>query len=289
MADRAELLESALDGMQDGIALIDMKGEVSFWNQAAEEATGYEAAEVVGHTTQLAPASELLQQTNEAGRGTLLTARHKLGHEMQVMARVLALRDGLGERIGAAIVFHPAERLNTLPHGRRSECAPVTASAVDFEEYLRSEFEDCAGDGLPFGILWIRVDQAERLRKTHGAGACEAMLTKLEHALAVGLRPSEILGRWGDDEFLIISHEHTAEMFAAHARTLVWLARKADFRWWGDRVLLTVSIGAAQACLPGDENLAQLLERAQGALEISARSGGNCVTQVQGEQECLRS
>jgi hypothetical protein len=32
MADRTELLESALDGMQDGIALFGMEGEVAFWN-----------------------------------------------------------------------------------------------------------------------------------------------------------------------------------------------------------------------------------------------------------------
>ena len=85
------------------------------------------------------------------------------------------------------------------------------------------------------------------MRKTHGAGACEAMLEKIERALANGLRPAEELGRWGEDEFLVISHERTAEMLAAHAQTLAGLARTADFRWWGDRVSLTVSIGAAQA------------------------------------------
>ena len=95
------------------------------------------------------------------------------------------------------------------------------------------------------------------------------------------MRPAEELGRWGDDEFLVISHEHTPEMLAAHAQALAGLARTADFRWWGDRVSLTVSIGAAQADL--DETLAQLLERAQerNAFEHScgrkphhARAGG---------------
>ena len=73
------------------------------------------------------------------------------------------------------------------------------------------------------------------------------MLDKVRHALAQGLRPAEEMSRWGDDEFLVVAHEHSAEMLAAHARTLAGLARTADFRWWGDRVSLTVSIGAAQA------------------------------------------
>ena len=73
------------------------------------------------------------------------------------------------------------------------------------------------------------------------------MLEKVERTLASGLKPAEEIGRWGDDEFLVLSHERNAAMLAAHAQTLAGLARTTDFRWWGDRVSLTVSIGAAQA------------------------------------------
>lgn len=289
MVDRAELLESALDSMQDGIALFGMGGEVAFWNQAAEATTGYAAVEVMGRALphdleQLEPEGALQKQQSEPRSAELIKARHRLGHEMQLMARVLILRDGLGERIGMATVFHPAESLDALPHGARVDNAAVSASQAELEEHLRSEFEDCVGGGLPFGVLWIKVDQAENLRKTHGAGACQAMLDKLEHALATGLRPAEALGRWGDDEFLVISHERTPEMLSAHARVLVGLARTADFKWWGDRVSLTASIGAAQACNASGESLAHLLERARRAMETSIREGGNCLTLAQGVQ-----
>jgi GGDEF domain-containing protein len=78
-------------------------------------------------------------------------------------------------------------------------------------------------------------------------------------------------------------------MLAAHARAFTGLARTTDFKWWGDRVSLSVSIGAAQAQHASDESLPQLLERAQRAMEISLRAGGNCATPAQGVQECLRS
>jgi GGDEF domain-containing protein len=103
------------------------------------------------------------------------------------------------------------------------------------------------------------------------------------------LRPGEEVGRWGDDEFLIISHERTPEMLAAHAQVLAGLARTADFRWWGDRISLTVSVGAAQARNDQDEGLPQLLERARGAMESSIHAGGNCITSASGRQECLPS
>jgi GGDEF domain-containing protein len=75
-------------------------------------------------------------------------------------------------------------------------------------------------------------------------------------------------------------------MLAAHAQTLAGLARTADFRWWGDRISLTVSIGAAQA--EPSETLPQLLERAQIAMFKSVHAGGNHIT-APGRQGCLPS
>jgi diguanylate cyclase (GGDEF)-like protein len=150
------------------------------------------------------------------------------------------------------------------------------------EERLQAEFEDLVRGGPPFGVLWIVVDQAHDLRKTHGTPACAAMLEKVEHALSSGLRPSEQLGRWGEDEFLVLSHERTPEMLAAHAQKLAGLARTADFRWWGDRLSITVSMGAAQA--EGASTLAELLERARGAMLASFDAGGNQITSAPGEQ-----
>jgi PleD family two-component response regulator len=105
--------------------------------------------------------------------------------------------------------------------------------------------------------------------------------------MASGLRPAEEMGRWGDDEFLILSHERTPEMLAAHAQVLAGLARTADFRWWGDRASLTVSIGAAQA--EREESLVDLLERAKAAMFTSFHAGGNQITSAPGRQACSPS
>ena len=299
MRDRTELLESALDTLPAGIALFGVEGELVFWNQAAEAMTGFAGPELLGRLIPetLAPLApeRLLHGEAEPGaerqtsRGALVRARHKLGHELQAIARVVVLHDGLGERIGTAAVFHPAESLDALPRGVTGENEAVGASQADIEDRLQIEFEDFTQGGQPFGVLWISVDQAQGLRKTHGSSACEAMLEKVQRALSQGLRPTEEVGRWGDNEFLIISHERTPEMLAAHAQVLAGLARTADFRWWGDRVSLTVSIGAAQACHGEDEGLAHLLERAQKAMESSIHTGGNCITSAPGGPECLPS
>jgi GGDEF domain-containing protein len=113
------------------------------------------------------------------------------------------------------------------------------------------------------------------------------MLEKVEKALVHGLRPAEHLGRWGEDEFLIISHERTSALLADHAQKLAGLARTADFRWWGDRVSITVSIGAAQA--DNTSTLPDLLGNAQSAMTSSSNAGGNHITSASGGPSCLPS
>jgi diguanylate cyclase (GGDEF)-like protein len=163
----------------------------------------------------------------------------------------------------------------------------VGQNQAELEERLEAEYEDFVRGETPLGVLWITVDQAHEMRGTHGARACEAMFEKVERTLANGLKPAEEMGQWGDDEFLVLSHERTAESLAAHAQTLAGLARTTDFRWWGDRVSLTVSIGAAQA--EQGESLAQLLERAQAAMLSSVHLGGNHITPAMRRQPCLPS
>lgn len=297
MIERGELLESALDMLPDGLAVFDSEGAVILWNHAAVAITGYAGMDLLTRPVPDGLARLRLEGPRlvelqpgscvRASRGSLVKVRHKLGHEVPVMSRSMVLRDGMGGRIGTAAVFHSAEGLDALPHGEAGEDEDVASSQADLEDRLSTEFDDMRRGGAPLGVLWVGVDQAHELRKTHGAGACHAMLEKMERALAAGLRPSEEIGRWGEDEFLVIAHERTAEMLAAHAQTLAGMARTADFRWWGDRVSLTVSIGAAQGDSGEEETLAELLERARKALAASLREGGNRITSAGGAQKCL--
>jgi PAS domain S-box-containing protein/diguanylate cyclase (GGDEF)-like protein len=297
MTDRTEMLEAALEIVPDGVALLGLDDQLVFWNRAAEAIAGYTGAELLSRQSPEALKPLLLAGARlenmepdtggQLGHRTLLHARHKMGHDVPVMARYFVLRDELGGRMGMAVLFHPADSLDALPHGVCGQGSGVKESQAALEDRLTVIFRDFAGGGLPFGVLWITVDQAEQLRKTHGAGACETMLEKAGHAMENGLRPAEEMGRWGEDEFLVVSHERTPEMLAAHALTLAGLARTADFRWWGDRVQITVSIGAAQA--EGDGSLVELLERAKAAMFTSLQAGGNQITSAPRRQECSQS
>ena len=172
--------------------------------------------------------------------------------------------------------------------GRLGEDSSVGESQAELEDRLAAMHEDFLRERYPLGVLWVTVDQAHALRRTHGARACEAMLEKVERTLADGLKPAEEIGRWGDDEFLVLSHERNAAdaggsradaggAGAHRGFPLVGRSRIADREHWR-----CAGGAAARRC-------ARLLERAQAAMLASMHAGGNHITAAQGRRACSPS
>ena len=318
-AKRSEMLGAALELLDEGVAVLDPNSTVIYWNEAAADLTGhrrmdilsrripinlYEAretkqtcgcAEVHPHLERYTgptysgqlytqkSLADVIAPANDPGRFNPVTIRHHLGHTLPAMLRKAPLRDELGSVLGTLLLFRPAEEINVLPHGDHTEDSPIGRSQEEIEERLDEAFHEWRTEQTPFGLLWITIDQAAQMRRTHGRDACEAMLNIVEQRLTQGLRPAEIIGRWGSDEFLVLTHERTAALLLEHGDHLAGLARTANFRWWGDCVSLTASIGAAQA-MEGD-TLSRLMLTAQQAMHASVYAGGNRVTDGR-EQTC---
>lgn len=324
MGDRMAMLEATLDLMEEGISVLDEQSKVVYWNKAACVLTGYSAVDVIGRpcpeelfrvdqlhrNKEVAVPQAELKAGSAAGEGvaglffiqpsaeqtqagepslerlTLAAIHHKLGHEVPAMLRKMTLRNLQGTRMGAVLLFYPAEEVDALPRGESGEGAGIGARQEEMEDRLGAAHHQWTTGAMPFGLLWITVDQARLLRKTHGRDACEAMLRSVEDTLLRQMKPAETIGRWGDNEFLIIAHERSLEQLTDHAWRLAGLARTVDFRWWGDRIGLTLSIGTSFAMEA--ETLPCLLNRARQAMRASECVGGNHVTEAKGEQ-CFQS
>lgn len=297
MSGRSDLMEAALESHPEGIALVDAAGQILFWNRTAETITGFAAMEVVARSTPWAldPLVHGGGAWDEASRldgvsgvrPTLLHGRHKLGGDLAIAARRLVLRDGMGERIGTAVLFHQAEVVEALPRGNSGDGETVEEAQVHLEARLSERFEEFLQGTAELGLIWLMVDQAHELRRTHGARACEAMMDRTERTLAGALHSGEELGRWGEDEFLILTRVAQPEALETRGQCMTGVARTTEFRWWGDRISVTASAGAA--CAQPGETLIGLLERAKAAMFSSLHAGGNHVTLAPGRNLCSRS
>src|SRR5206468_2576985 len=136
---------------REGLALLDGEDRVIFWNRAAETMTGYPGAQVLGRHIPAAlegltscPVWEGDLQNRGDPRGAMVHAQHMRGHDLPMTARRLVLRDGLGERIGTAAVFHSAEQNSSL-----NDCAAGSEAAADLQERLEAEYEAWLKGGAP--------------------------------------------------------------------------------------------------------------------------------------------
>lgn len=295
-----ELLDAALNVLEEGFAVLDSEALVVAWNPAATKITGFQRGEMLGrplpegfYEVDLAAASPEEETSvhpehrlGQPERPVAVLLRHHQGHTLPAMLRVAPLRDALGHRFGTVVRFHPTEEVDALPHGAVYTEEDLDSHAehnvCNIEERLEDAWHKWNERGAPFGLLWVLVDQAEMLLKTHGRDASEAMLGIVERTLSHALRPGEFLGRWGHHEFLVVCHERSAELLLLHARHLRELTHSADFRWWGDRVPLTVSVGCAQA--ERGEKLKTIMLRAQRGMERARLEGGNTVTLAENEK-----
>lgn len=309
MSNRIEILEATLNLIEEGVAVFDGRSKLVFWNSFAEAMTGYSSEEIllyrpgdlfdaddccnIENTDSTIRTMQRIdaacsdgtscleagsQRENRLHRPTLASMRHKLGHSVPVMLHEQILGVTNEDPLGKAFLFYPVEATDSLPRGDCGGDLVIERSQTDMEDRLDAAHHQWLTSCMPFGLLWIKVDQAPSLRKTHGKDACEEMLRTLEQTLFRQMKPGEVIGRWGCDEFLVLAHERTTELLLERARRLTGLARTADFRWWGDRVGLTVSIGASQAA--GGKTLQSLLDGAGQAMQASEYSGGNGVTEA---------
>jgi diguanylate cyclase (GGDEF)-like protein len=129
----------------------------------------------------------------------------------------------------------------------------------------------------PASLLLIDVDHFKSLNDEYGHVAGDGVLSRVAAKLAGGLRPQDLLARYGGDEFAALLPEAdavSARSIADRLRQTIEL-RPDDERSSGPAV--TVSIGVASR-RPHD-TVASLLERADQALYRAKRAGRNATSE----------
>jgi two-component system, cell cycle response regulator len=72
------------------------------------------------------------------------------------------------------------------------------------EEALRSEFERAQKDGYALSVIVVDVDHFKQYNDTHGHLMGDYLLKSLAVLLQNGVRDSDVVARWGGEEFVII-------------------------------------------------------------------------------------
>jgi diguanylate cyclase (GGDEF)-like protein len=130
--------------------------------------------------------------------------------------------------------------------------------------------------GLPISLLFIDLDHFKEINDSFGHPAGDACLAAIIPPIQAELRQSDVIGRYGGEEFVVILS--SADTAAAHPIAQRILERVAGVRveGFGKPIALTCSIGVATSDMLGVWG-EHLIAQADAAVYAAKRSGRNRV------------
>lgn len=142
-----------------------------------------------------------------------------------------------------------------------------------FENAFQRELARSRRNGAGLALALIDLDNFKRLNDRHGHLAGDQALVHLVRVVHAALRPSDVLARFGGEEFVLLLPETSlADAAAAIARIQRQLAAQPLS---GRECVLTFSAGVVVQ--QAGESLAASIARADAATYAAKRAGKNCV------------
>lgn len=142
-------------------------------------------------------------------------------------------------------------------------------------EDLRAELARTVREGGTMAVLMADVDRFKGVNDTFGHETGDRVLVALAHALRDALRGYDVCARWGGEEFLVLlpatGREGALEVGEKLRRAAAALSVTAA------EARVTVGLSVGLAVLEQGESMDSLIRRADGAMYLAKRLGGNRV------------
>jgi diguanylate cyclase (GGDEF)-like protein/PAS domain S-box-containing protein len=145
-----------------------------------------------------------------------------------------------------------------------------------FETRLNDSIEQAKRNQSTLALLFVDLDRFKQINDTMGHKAGDDLLTTLASRLQSSVRKSDLVGRWGGDEFVVLLNSLATPNDAYRVADKIREAVLEPMTLSG--VTLTVSTSIGVALFPQDaDNKEDLLDRADAAMYQAKSSGRNKV------------
>ncbi len=249
-----------------GSALFTLIVSFLAWRSGNRAAGWFLIAWALLCTFQILTALRLLYSRADDVQGLLY---YGLAPSMVAAAVLIAL--GTSDRVRAqSLALTDAER--------RAQTDPLTGvlNRRSLIERLDAACMRAQARGLPISVLFIDLDHFKQINDTRGHAAGDACLAGIIGPIHSELRHSDVIGRYGGEEFVIILNG--ADASAAHpiAERICRRVSEVRIEGFGSTINLTCSIGIASSDTLGVWGQ-HLIARADHAQYDAKRSGRNRV------------
>lgn len=288
--EKEELRGSLLESTAEGIFGIDLQGRTTFINPAAAKLLGYEIEELLGEKIHEkihyakkdgAPYNEsecpMMQAIIKDGPQRIddECLWHKDGHPISVTYSSTPIHKD--EQItGAVIAFTDITEL------KRIESELMVASVTDqltgiynrkyLDEAINAEISRTKRYDTPFALMMVDIDKFKTVNDLYGHQAGDEVLKQITAIMQQRIRSSDILGRWGGEEFMILC---PGTALASASKLAEQLRQAIESSQFSVVDSCTISIGVAEFHF--DDDTDSLVKRADQRLYKAKEAGRNRV------------
>jgi diguanylate cyclase (GGDEF)-like protein/PAS domain S-box-containing protein len=286
-----------LDNLYDGVYFVDLDRKITYWNKSAESLTGYKGSEIIGKHCW----NNILMHVDLAGKNLChgpcplvrsmeedamleqeVYLRHKDGHRAPVLVRASPIKNGKGHIIGAVEIFSDNSPRISLEH-KVEELQKLSLldqlTGLGNRRYaeltVHTKLDEMRRYGWNFGVLFMDVDNFKKINDTHGHETGDKVLQMAAKTLQKGVRSSDLVSRWGGEEFIAFIAQVDKQTLCALANKLRMLVEQSSFFTAQELINVTVSIGGTIS--RKSDTAEELIDRADQLMYKGKLSGRNCV------------
>lgn len=287
-----------IENLHDGLYFVDNNRIITYWNKAAEQISGFTAKEVLGTSC----ADNILTHIDDDGnnlctgkcplaatitdgesREAEVYMHHKDGHRIPVSVRVSTLTDTDGKIIGAIELFTDISnraatelRVKELEKLALLDNLTQLANRRYIENELQGRLEEKRRFNVPFGVLFIDIDQFKKINDIYGHVLGDRVLKFIASTFTANARPFDVYGRWGGEEFIGILRNINAKDLELMGNRLRSLTEKSYIVHKNENLNVTISIGAT--LVEDIDTIDSLIKRVDTLMYKSKAAGRNCVS-----------
>src|SRR3984885_4062587 len=238
-------------------------------------------AEQLVHPEDLAKVGEAMRSIlNKDAEGASIEFRLRAGDGAfrWVENRYVPVRDKEGRLIEVeGIVIDVTERKaaeEKITLLARTDALTGLANRATFTERLSQSFAAAQRAANPFAILYLDLDKFKPVNDTFGHPVGDALLQQVAGRLKGCTRESDVVARWGGDEFAILQMEMREAANAGVMAAKIQAALARPFSVNGNEINISASIGISPY-IPGNAGADAMLVQADLALYRSKDEGRN--------------
>jgi len=285
--EQLHVAANAIENAAEGVMICDADERIVSVNKAFTRITGYAAEEVMGTTPDMllgdeesrARRAEILRTVVDEGhwKGELWS-RNKAGERYLEQCSVTAVKDEVGRLVNFIVLFSDVTkqkedelRLQFLVHHD-----PLTGliNRTLFQQRCEETLMLAGRNHTKAAVVFIDLDHFKTVNDSLGHAYGDDLLRQAAGRLVECVRRTDVVGRLGGDEFIVLLNEVGDSGDVALIAKKILDRLTASFTIAGREIFVSASLGISW--FPDDgQNAATLIQNADAAMYAAKEQGRN--------------